>query len=796
MYLCVDIQIHQHKMKHFTGFLFTIFSLFSLNSTIAQEPGRSDTLDVLNYGIHLNINDFTNKTIQGYTTIKTTFKQPNITQINFDLLALSVDSIYIGSAKHTNFTYNDSLISIQLATAVTPSDTLDFSIFYHGAPVTDPSTWGGFYYTANTAYNLGCGFQSIPHNFGRVWFPCIDEFRDKAYYDFYITTLGNHMAVCNGTLMDSVTNPNATKTWHWKLSAIIPTYLASVAVGDYSSVNIPLIHGIDTTQAYIYVMPADTTKARNSFVHLNQIFNAYIDHWGPYHWERVGYVGVAFNGGAMEHATNITYPESLIDGGLSAESLYGHELAHSWFGNQITCASAENMWINEGWARYSEALYMGVLHPNADPMLDGYKVQIRDLQYKTFRKAFSDDGGNFALYPMPQNITYGTTTYDKGALIVHTLRNYMGDDKFFNSVRQVLQEYSFKSINSAQFCDRLSFYSGIDLHDFFNAWIYQPGYLHFSVDSLVASPAQNGEYTYYIHQKHSLGNNLGNSNRVEVTFFNQNWASVTDTIHFSGETGSKTVTLPFIPVLTAIDYHERMADAIVDYNLKIKTTGNNSCTNAYASINVVSLEDSAFIRVEHHWAAPDALKSASPAISRLSPNRYWKIDGIAPIDFHAKVNFNFYNATDMDASLLNGAPSDSLIMLYRRNAAEDWRLIPFTKAGTNSGIIKVDTLLFGEYTLAIGDKNQVGMTEVIQDEVSFDINPNPSKEFIQINTNSPSISYYQLINASGKIVLVISCTSTSITVNTSQLAKGVYIVQAQNKLGKTIHSKKMVIANN
>jgi hypothetical protein len=783
-------------MRHFSVFFLTVFSLFSFITLKAQEPGRSDTLDVIHYDIHLDIHDFTNKTIQGYTTIKTTFKQSNITQVNFDLLALTVDSIYIGTAKHTDYTYNDTLISIQLASTASPVDTLDFSIFYRGVPVIDPSTWGGFYYTANTAYNLGCGFESIPHNFGRVWFPCIDEFRDKAYYDFHITTLSNQMAVCGGTLQSSTTNPNSTKTWHWKLSGVIPTYLASVAVGDYTSVNIPLIHGIDTAQAYIYVTPADTTRARNSFAHLNQIFNAYVDHWGSYQWERIGYVGVAFNGGAMEHATNIAYPASLINGTLSAESLYGHELAHSWFGNLITCATAEDMWINEGWARYSEALYMGVLYPNSNPILDGYKAQIRDLQYKTFRKAYSDDGGNFALYPMPQNITYGTTTYDKGALIVHTLRNYMGDDKFFSSVKKVLQEYSFKSINSAQFCERLSYYSDIDLQDFFNAWIYQPGYPHFSIDSLIANPNQNGEYTYYIHQKHSLGLNLGNSNRLEVTFFDQNWNRFTDTIRFSGAVGSKSVILPFMPILTAVDYDEKMADAIVDYNLKIKTTGNNLCANAYASVNTITLTDSAFIRVEHHWSAPDSLKKPSSAISRLSPNRYWKIDGIAPAGFHAKVNFNFYNALDMDAALFNGAPSDSLIILYRRDASHDWNLIPFTKAGTYSGIIKIDTLLFGEYTLAIGDKNQIGITEVNRNEVTFDVNPNPSKGFIQISSNNPNISYYQFINTSGEVALVISCTNASMAVNTSQLGTGVYIVQAQNKFGKTLHSKKIVVAKN
>ncbi len=793
MYLCVDIQTHLYNMKQFYRFLSLFLTLFICTSIKAQEPGRSDTLDVIHYDIQLSIHDFTNKTINGFTTIKTTFKQPNVSVVHFDLLALIVDSIYIGNTKHTNYSYNDTLISIQLGTAANQSDTINFTIYYQGAPVMDPTGLGGFYYTTNMAYNMGCGFESIPHNFGRVWFPCIDEFRDKALYDFHITTLNTHMAVCNGTLQNSTTNPNSTKTWHWKLSAPITTYLASTAVGDYTSVKIPLIHNTDTTQAYIYVAPADTTKAINTFAHLNQIFNAYVNHWGPYKWERVGYVSVPFNAGAMEHATNIAYPTLAIDGTSNYESLYGHELAHSWFGNLMTCATAEDMWINEGWARYSEALYMGVLNPNNNPLIDGYKVQIRDLQHKTFRKAFANDEGNFALYPMPQNITYGTTTYDKGALIVHTLRNYIGDNQFFNSVQQLLQEYSYKSINSAELCNRLSFYSGIDLHDFFDAWIYQPGYLHFSIDSVVQNPIQTEEYTYYIHQKQSLGLNLGNSNRVEVTFFDQQWNSFTDTIRFSGEFGSKSVTLPFAPVFSTIDYNEKMSDAIADYNLNIKNTGTNNCTNAFVSISTVSLSDSAFLHIEHHWAKPDQIKNPSSAVKRLSPNRYWRIDGILPQNFHARANFTFNSAADLDGGLLNGSSSDSIILLYRKDASYDWQLIPFTKAGTSySGIIKLDTLLLGEYTFAMGDKAQVEIEEYNMNKDEFTIYPNPNKGVFQISSSSSTIDSFVIVDIYGKTLKTIKY-HNSTEIQSIHLPSGLYIIYANNQSGETVHRMKMIV---
>jgi aminopeptidase N len=772
-----------------------IFTLISFSKATAQEPGRSDTLDVIHYDIHLEIKDFTNKTINGYTTIKTAFKLPNINTVNFDLLALDVDSIYINNTKHTLYQYNDTLLSIQLASPATTADTTNFTLYYNGVPVIDPSTWGGFYYSGNSAFNMGCGFESIPHNFGRVWFPCIDEFKDRAFYDFYITTLNNNMAVCNGTLLGSVLNGDNSKTWHWKLSANIPTYLASVAVSDYTNVKIPLIHGTDTTQAYIYVGASDTIHARNSFTRLNQIFNSFINNWGPYVWERVGYVSVPFNAGAMEHATNIAYPTVTIDGTLNYESLYAHELAHSWFGNLMTCATAEDMWINEGWARYSEAIYQGDLNPNSDPLLDGYKLTIRDLQYKTFRKAYQDDGGYYPLYPMPQAITYGTTTYDKGALMVHTLRNYMGSNVFFSSVKQVLQENAFKPINSAQFCNRLSYFSGIDLHDFFDAWIYQPGQLHFSVDSLVPVQNQPNQYKYYIHQKHSLGQNLGNSNKVEVTFFDANWNTFTDIINFSGEFGSKNITIPFIPVLTAVDYNEKMADAIVDYNLKIKTIASNNCTYAFANVVVDAIIDSAFIRVEHHWAKPDDIKYSSSSIKRLSPNRYWKIDGIAPSNFHAKVNFNYNIASDLDGNLFSTLNADSLVLVYRPNTAADWTLVPFTKVGSSSGLIKCDNLQYGEYTLAIGDKNQIGIKEQNQPINYINVSPNPSNGLVTITINSSKITDLEIVDSAGKIIKKIKINENNREVTTRISSAGIYYINARSIKENISETKKIIISN-
>lgn len=778
-------------MKNFYLSIILLTLIYSIKS---QTPGRSDTIDVIHYDINLDITDFVNRQIKGYTVVKTAFKQANIQKIRFDLLKLSVDSIKINEINHTNFSYNDTIIEILLTNPATTLDTFDIKIYYQGEPKKD-ATWGGFYFVGNNAFNMGVGFESLPHNYGRVWFPCIDEFRDRALYDFHITTSNTNMAVCNGSLVDSTTS-GSNKIWHWKLKNTIPTYLASVAISNYVPVVKTLIYNNDTTIAYLYVNPSDTTKAKNSFINLEAIYSTFVKYFGQYKWERIGFVSVLFGSGAMEHATNIAYRQSSIDGTLNDESLYAHELAHSWFGNLFTCSKAEEMWINEGFARYCEAIYRGELYPNNNPLLDGYKTNIRNLQYSVLKSAHRQDGGYFALSNIPQNITYGTTTYDKGGLVVHTLRYYMGDEKFFFSLKQVLNEYSHKSITTNQLRDRLSFYSGINLNDFFDAWINQPGFLHFSIDSLVRVNNQNFEYKYYIKQKLSNSINFGNSNKVQVAFFNSNYEKYVDTIYFSGEYGSKNVNLPFQPIFFAIDYDENMSDAITDYNLFVKTTGNYSCSNAFVTINIEDITDSAFIRVEHNWTKPDDLKYTSTAIKRLSTTRYWTIKGIFPATLKAKATFNYNNATDLDGPL-NITSIDSLVMAYRPNAYSEWLLVPFIRVGTATvGQIKIDNLLPGEYAFAIGDKNQVGVID-FQNKSNIKIFPNPAKNILNIENITNEITQINIIDTNGKKLkeIKVNPSDTKKSISIDKFKNGVYFIEFINNSKKIVLTQKFVINN-
>ncbi|NLN72631.1 MAG: T9SS type A sorting domain-containing protein [Bacteroidales bacterium] len=760
-------------MRNLILSIFFLFYLINFHNLNAQVPGRSDTLDVLHYDINLSILDFENQKIDGFTELTLRALMPNIQVIKLDLLKLNVDSVFINEAALSDFSHNDTILKINLLDPIGLNDTISLKIYYSGNPVKDPSTWGGFYFSNNVAYNLGVGFESIPHNFGRVWYPCIDEFVDRATYDFRITTSMDHTAVCGGVLQGVNQNDDNTQTFHWKLSQEIPTYLASVAVGEFQK------HNIETDQSIpleIYTQPNNIHKIDPTFANLDTIFKIFVHRFGPYKWDRVGYVTVPFNAGAMEHATNIAYPIATLTSNNTYESLYAHELSHHWFGNLITCSKAEEMWINEGFARYSEAIYKEILYASEDINEDGYRVEIRDLQHSVLRNAHNDDGGYFALADMPQNVTYGTTSYDKGALVIHTLRNYMGDEKFFTALKSLLEEYSFQAVNTQQVCQHMSQNSGIDLSDFFDAWIFQAGFLHFSFDSLQKIDNEDNTYKYTIRQKLHQAPNFGNSNKVEVQFFSQNWEKFTDIIEFSGEFGSKTVQLPFESVFYTVDFDEKMSDAVSDYQDIIKAPGNRAFSNAFCVLNVNEISDSALIVAQHHWVKPSGEISPDGALSRLSCGNYWRIDGIFPENFKAGITLNLSNG-ELNSDIFDNYPADSIVIAHRKDIHHQWKIIPFSRVAT-SKIFKIEDFKPGEYCLAIGDKTQVSV-ENYEKEEALEIFPNPAQDFIYVKNNISSKSEYKIYDVNGKLCQWGSLEENSNKINFKNLKTGTYTIEVR-----------------
>ena len=541
----------------------------------SPENLRSDTFNVLKYTINLEIGDVSNPVLKGNTQIRFAPKLNNRLFIRFDLLKLFIDSVKENNSLRT-YTYNDTILKINFAAAKNTIDTSVFIIYYHGTPQIDGTGWGGFYFdntqNAQYAYNLGVGFGAKPHNYGRVWFPCFDNFVERSKYEFNITSDTARRAYCNGQLIsDVVTGLNRTRKWI--LNEEIPTYLASVALANYTKVNwtVNTLTGIKPIT--LVAVASDTSAMKAGFVNLKSCINGFENYFGPYNWNRFGYCLVPFNSGAMEHATNISYPRAFI-GNLTYESdLMAHELSHHWWGDLITCETQEDMWINEGMATFSSYMFLEWQYGKTT-YLNKVKSVHDDLLHFLHKK----EGGFRAISGIPHSVTYGDHVYKKGADVAHTLRGYMGDTDFFNACKYTMQQNALKSINSIELRNLFQTSSGQNLTDFFNNWIFAGGWSHFAVDSVKYFQSPPGSFNAVVSIKQKLfgASGLHNNVPLELTFFKNDWTKFVKQIVMSGATTQFTIAVPFSPIYCALNYDNKISDATSHEVKTIKAAGNLS----------------------------------------------------------------------------------------------------------------------------------------------------------------------------------------------------------------------------
>lgn len=741
----------------------------------------SDTIHVVHYSIHIDTLNFATQNIKAKTEVTVTPVINGVNNISLSLLQLLIDSIvYPGG--NLSYTYNDTVIRITPPATMNTGDTLMFTVHYRGQPKQDASGWGGFYFSTGFAFNLGVGFAADPHNFGRVWYPCIDEFTDRSTYDFYITTSSAHKAFCNGELISETTNPNGTKTWHWNLNQTIPSYLASMAAGNFYTMNrnyqgIPIVFA---------TLAGDTAGNLVSFQKLDTTLGIFIDRWGPYPWNKVGFTMIPFTSGAMEHATSIHIGRIFVNGTLSYQTLWAHELSHMWWGDKVTCSTQEDMWLNEGWASYNEALFTESISGIA-----AYKNWIRTNHRKILQFAHTpaQDGNYYAMNNIPHSITYGYHVYQKGADIVHTIRNMMGDSAFYAGCKYYMNNRAYSDASSADLRDDLTAGGGVNMNDFFAGWIFTPGNPHFSIDSVQYIPGGLDHYWVYTRQRAKGNPGFIYKMPVEITFSDGvNDTTVTVVI----DSATNVFHIPLIGVFNwiAIDRNEKVSDAISDIEKTITATGNVTMDETNVVLNIQNAASGTTqIRVEHNWVAPDGFKQSNPGI-RLSDYHYWKVDGVFDPGFHTKGIFTYDGSTSpntgyLDNTLITGV-DDSLVILHRASTADDWKIVNGFVNNTGAshidkkGSITVDTLQKGEYTLGYYDYTVGISTQAIKENFDLKVSPNPSQGVFEISFNIRNVkdACIRINDMQGKEIYFTPVFSyqESIKWDASEVAAGKYVL--------------------
>ena len=307
------------------------------------------------------------------------------------------------------------------------------------------------------------------------WFPTIDKPNERCTQELLLTVADTLETLSNGLLVASTNNGDGTRTDHWKLDQPHAPYLFMIAVGDYAIVR-DTWNGIPVEY---YVEPEYEPYARRIFPHtpeMLQFFSDKLDY--PYPWPKYSQVVVRdYVSGAMENTTAVIYGEfmqgterDLIDE-MTNDKIVAHELFHHWFGDLVTCESWANLTLQEGFANYSEYLWMKHKYGQDEAdyhlltELQGYLAEAANDIHPLIHFGYEDKEDMFDAH-----------SYNKGGLVLHMLHHYVGDEAFFAALNRYLTQHKYTEVEADEL--RLAFedVTGEDLNWFFDQWFFQPGH--------------------------------------------------------------------------------------------------------------------------------------------------------------------------------------------------------------------------------------------------------------------------------------------------------------------------------
>jgi len=355
---------------------------------------------------------------------------------------------------------------------VAQNNNVYVKVYYHGdANVVGGSAIGdGFSTGTSGTWGNQCTWSLSEPYSAYEWFPCKQFLQDKADSAWiYVTTSNQNRVGSNGVLQGVDSLPNSKVRYRWKTNYIIDYYLISVAVAKYVDYTIyahPSQLPNDSVKMvnYVYDNP-NTLPTFQAQIDSNAlVLEYYSDLFGlyPFYEEKYGHAMAPFGGG-MEHQTMTSI------GNLSSFSTNSHELMHQWWGDHVTCKTWKDIFINEGFASYGE--YLAYEHfrglPAAQTKMQGVHDNVlQDPNAMVFFTDTTDVGRIFSK----------RLTYDKGSAVAHTLRFVLGDSLFFAGLKNFQMQFSFSTASIDDLRNSLEAFTGMNLGDYFNQWLYGEGY--------------------------------------------------------------------------------------------------------------------------------------------------------------------------------------------------------------------------------------------------------------------------------------------------------------------------------
>jgi aminopeptidase N len=399
---------------------------------------------------------------------------PGVDSVRLDAAGLDVRAVRVNGAPRP-FTLDPQAqtLTVKLDRGYGPQDRLEVAVDYSAHPR------AGLYFVGPDRAYPGKPRQIWSQgesDLNRFWFPSWDYPNDRTTTEVIATVQRPLLAVSNGKLLEVTDQPGGRRAYHWRMDVPHSTYLVSVAIGDFTRIadswrDVPVEY---------YVPPGtDEATARRSFGDTPKILEHFSQVTGrPYPYAKYAQSAVVdYMWGGMENIsattqTARTLHDARAETDFPSEGLVAHETAHQWFGDLLTCEDWSNAWLNEGFADYFTALYLGHAHGEdafAAEMLslrDGYLREAdRDYQRPLVTRRYADPIDMFDRH-----------TYNKGALVLHTIRFLLGEEGWAKGIRAYVERFAGQTVTTADLQDALEKATGVSLGAAFDQYVYGAGH--------------------------------------------------------------------------------------------------------------------------------------------------------------------------------------------------------------------------------------------------------------------------------------------------------------------------------
>ncbi|HTZ99995.1 MAG TPA: M1 family aminopeptidase [Candidatus Aquilonibacter sp.] len=429
--------------------------------------------------------DLDRRAIRGEVAESISVLRNNVSELALDSVDLKIESVEV-DGKPAKFSVDPQRLVIALDRPADRGDHHEISIRYEGQPKR-----GLYFVLPDSAY---------PHQPTEIWtqgeaedtryyIPLYDYPNDRTTSEMILTVPANWITVSNGSLIGVKNEPDGTKTWDWKISEPISTYLISAIAGEFAEKD-DSWHGLTLR----YLVPrGQESKIDPTFERTKEMLDLFSSKLGvPFPWPQYAQTSVDdFVESGMENASattlaaaNLVHPQLADEEQIGTDDVNSHELAHQWFGDLVTCKDWANLWLNEGFATYFEHYWMEQHYGKDDADYEFWRDQSSWLRRSR-------------LFPVPvvnrhfdDSDEYSGDIYDKAGWVLRMLREKLGDGDFFASLHDYLEANRGQNVVTADLQKAVEQTTSVNVDRFFHQWIYRAGAPEFQVSYTYDSTAR------------------------------------------------------------------------------------------------------------------------------------------------------------------------------------------------------------------------------------------------------------------------------------------------------------------